>query len=169
MLMNITGPRFATHGGLLQNITVSVRCHLCGSLTVKTKKIKKILFPRSTVKVSLLRSDSIARRRFWKWFALRSVRDLKRANPFLSVQKAKYRQKMTSGRHMGLTKHHSYPTRSLYSRAHRAETWADVFQALPRQISGYKCLAVTHSGGSSPVCLLKHAILTPLNFPGPIS
>ena len=39
--MNITGPRFATHVGLLQNITVSVRCHLCGSLTVKTKKKKK--------------------------------------------------------------------------------------------------------------------------------
>ena len=80
------------------------------------------------------------------------------------MQKAKYRQKMTSGRHMGLTKHHSYPTRSFYSRAHRAETRADVFQALPRQISGYECLAVTHSGGSSPVCPLKHAIFDPTQF-----
>lgn len=50
-----------------------------------TKKKKEIPFLSPTVKASLLRGDSVACRRL----ALKSVRDLKWANPFLSVLRAK--------------------------------------------------------------------------------
>ena len=80
----------------------------------------------------------------------KSVRDLKHANPFLSVQKAKQRQ---CGRHMGSTKRHSYPTRAFVRERIR---WKREFSKKPlRQISGFKA---TRRGDSSPVLSVQNTL-----------
>lgn len=75
----------------IEDTTTSVLCRVCGSRLkqIKFSQKKEIPFLSPTVKASLLRGDSVACRRL----ALKSVRDLKQANPFLSVRRAKDRQK----------------------------------------------------------------------------